>query len=90
MRKILGLIIISMATISMVDHFIFRPTTVVANDNNKIVQAKGFILKLISHPDSVRFDDKSIVVSKEFVTITFSYTNGIGVTETVTMNIKVD
>lgn len=90
MRKILGLIVISIATLSIVDNLLIRPNTVVANDNNRIIQAKNFILKFISHPDSVRFDDKSIVVSKQFVTITFSYTNGIGVTETVTMNIRVD
>ena len=89
-KRFFGLIIISIAMISIVDHLLIRPNTVVANDNDRVIQAKKFILKFISHPDSVRFDDKSIVLSKEFVTITFSYTNGIGITETVTMNIKVD
>lgn len=90
MRKILGLIIISMATMSIIDLMVIRPHIVVANDNDKVLQAKNFILKFVSHPDSVKFDNKSIEINKDIVSIRFSYTNGIGVTETITMNVKVD
>jgi hypothetical protein len=89
-KKFVGLIIISIAMISIVDNVLIRPNTVMANDNDKVLQAKNFILKFVSHPESVKFDDKSIEIRKDVVSIRFSYVNGIGVTETLTMNVKVD
>lgn len=67
---------------------VFNCSSAYAEDDTKIVHAKTFILNFISHPDTVKFHDHSISVNKDIVTITITYTNGIGVTQDMSMNIN--
>lgn len=90
MKKFIGLIIISIATISVFDHCLARPYIATASDNDKILQAKSYILQFVSYPETVIFHDKFTVINKNMVTIRFTYTNGFGVIDTLTMDIEVD
>lgn len=67
---------------------IINPNIAYANNDTKIAEAKAFILNFVSHPNTVRFHENSIEVHDDVVTITITYTNGIGVTQDMTMNIK--
>ena len=90
MRKILGLIIISMATMSMIDLMIVRPNIVQASDLDKISKAKQHILDMVIRPETVRFHDEATKVNKNnTVTIKFTFQNGFGMIETRTMDIKI-
>ena len=90
MRKIFGLIIISMATMSMIDLMIVRPNIVHASDLDKISKAKQHILDMVIRPETVRFHDKATKVNNNnTVTIKFTFQNGFGLIETRTMDIKI-
>jgi hypothetical protein len=90
MRKILGLIIISMATISMIDLMVVRPNIIQASDVDKISKAKQHILNMVIRPETVRFhDDATKVNDNNTVTIKFTFQNGFGMIETRTMDIKI-
>lgn len=91
MRKFLGLIIISIATISIVDHMVFRPNPTHASDHDKIAKAKQHILDMVIRPKTVVFHDESTKVNdNNTVTIKFTFQNGFGLIETRTMDIKVN
>jgi hypothetical protein len=90
MRKILGLIIISMATISMIDLMVVRPNIIQASDVDKISKAKQHILEMVIRPETVRFHDEATKVNNNnTVTIKFTFQNGFGMIETRTMDIKI-
>ena len=90
MRKILGLIIISMATMSMIDLMVVRPNIIQASDVDKISKAKQHILNMVIRPETVRFhDDATKVNDNNTVTIKFTFQNGFGMIETSTMDIKI-
>lgn len=90
MRKILGLIIISMATMSMIDLMVVRPNIIQASDVDKISKAKQHILNMVIRPETVRFhDDATKVNDNNTVTIKFTFQNGFGMIETRTMDIKI-
>ena len=90
MRKILGLIIISMATMSMIDLMVVRPNIIQASDVDKISKAKQHILEMVIRPETVRFHDEATKVNNNnTVTIKFTFQNGFGMIETRTMDIKI-
>jgi hypothetical protein len=90
MRKILGLIIISMATMSMIDLMVVRPNIIQASDVDKISKAKQHILDMVIRPETVRFHDEATKVNNNTtVTIKFTFQNGFGLIETRTMDIKI-
>ncbi len=90
MRKILGLIIISMATMSMIDLMVVRPNIIQASDVDKISKAKQHILNMVIRPETVRFHDEATKVNNNnTVTIKFTFQNGFGMIETRTMDIKI-
>ena len=90
MRKILGLIIISMASISMIDLMVVRPNIIQASDVDKISKAKQHILEMVIRPETVRFHDEATKVNNNnTVTIKFTFQNGFGMIETRTMDIKI-
>ena len=90
MRKILGLIIISMATISIIDLMVVRPNIIQASDVDKISKAKQHILEMVIRPETVRFHDEATKVNNNnTVTIKFTFQNGFGMIETRTMDIKI-
>jgi hypothetical protein len=90
MRKILGLIIISMASISMIDLMVVRPNIIQASDVDKISKAKQHILEMVIRPETVRFHDEATKVNdNNTVTIKFTFQNGFGSIETRTMDIKI-
>lgn len=70
---------------------VINPIIVIADNNeHKILQAKSYILEFVSHPETVIFHDQCTIVEKNMVTLKFTYTNGFGIIDTLTMNIKVD
>lgn len=90
MRKILGLIVISMATMSMIDLMVVRPNVIQASDIDKIAKAKQHILEMVIRPETVRFHDESTKVNNNnTVTIKFTFQNGFGLIETRIMDIKI-
>ena len=90
MRNILGLIIISMASMSMIDLMVVRPNIIQASDVDKISKAKQHILEMVIRPETVRFhDDATKVNDNNTVTIKFTFQNGFGSIETRTMDIKI-
>ena len=90
MRKILGLIIISMASISMIDLMVVRPNIIQASDVDQISKAKQHILEMVIRPETVRFHDEATKVNdNNTVTIKFTFQNGFGSIETRTMDIKI-
>jgi hypothetical protein len=90
MRKILGLIIISMATMSMIDLMVVRTNIIQASDVDKISKAKQHILEMVIRPETVRFHDEATKVNNNnTVTIKFTFQNGFGMIETRTMDIKI-
>jgi hypothetical protein len=90
MRNILGLIIISMASMSMIDLMVVRPNIIQASDVDKISKAKQYILDMVIRPETVRFhDDATKVNDNNTVTIKFTFQNGFGSIETRTMDIKI-
>ena len=84
MNKVLVIFFIVCLAIFTANNYIY------ASNNAKIAQAKEFILNFVSHPNTVKFHDDSIVVNKDIVTIAITYTNGLGVTQNMTMNVKVE
>ena len=90
MRNILGLIIISMASMSMIDLMVVRPNIIQASDVDKISKAKQHILEMVIRPETVRFHDEATKVNNNnTVTIKFTFQNGFGMIETRTMDIKI-
>lgn len=90
MRRILGLIIISMATMSMIDLMVVRPNIIQASDVDKISKAKQHILDMVIRPETVRFHDEATKVNdNNTVTMKFTFQNGFGLIETRTMDIKI-
>lgn len=55
-----------------------------------IQQAKNYILKIVSKPETVKFHDEYTEVKNDTVTIKFTFINAIGIKDTLTMNIKVE
>lgn len=55
-----------------------------------IRQAKNYILKIVSKPETVKFHDEYTEVKNNTVTIKFTFINAIGIKDTLTMNIKVE
>jgi hypothetical protein len=92
MKKFFGLVVISMAFFSGVDHFILHPNSVMAisdSDIDKILKAKEIVRNMVNYPDTLVFHDLHTVVNGNTVTLKFSCKNGYGVSETHIMDIKV-
>jgi hypothetical protein len=65
------------------------PNVAVANDVDKIQQAKQHILDMVIRPETVRFHDEFTKVNNNnTVTIKFTFQNGFGLIETRIMDIK--
>lgn len=93
MKKFLGLVIISMAMFSGIDHFIINPDSAMAisdEEINKILKAKDIVRAMVNYPDTLVFHDFSTRVSGNTVTLKFSCKNAYGVSETHVMDIKVN
>lgn len=93
MKRFFGLVMISMAIFSGIDHFIVNPSSVMAindSDIDKILKAKEIVRNMVNYPDTLVFHDFSTKVSGNTVTLKFSCKNAYGVSETHTMDIKVN
>ena len=61
----------------------------VSTDQDKIAQAKQYILDMVIRPETVRFHDEFTKVNNNnTVTIKFTFQNGFGLIETRIMDIK--
>ena len=60
-----------------------------STDQDKIAQAKQYILDMVIRPETVRFHDEFTKVNNNnTVTIKFTFQNGFGLIETRIMDIK--
>lgn len=93
MKKLLGLIVISMGMMSMVDHMFIHPGSAVAisdDEINKILKAKAIVKSMVNYPDTLVFHEFYTKVRGNTVTLKFTCKNGFGVPETYVKDIKVD
>lgn len=93
MKKFVGLIIICMAMLSGIDHFMIRPNSAMAisdSDIDKILKAKEIVRNMVNYPDTLVFHEFHTKVNFNTVTLKFTCKNGFGVPETHTMDIKVN
>ena len=93
MKRLLGLIIISMSMLSVADHFIVNPHNAMAisdEEINKILKAKEIVRNMVNYPDTLVFHDLYTNVSGNTVTLKFTCKNAFGVPETHVMDIKVN
>lgn len=58
------------------------------NTELRIDNAKNYILNMVSQPQTVVFHDESIFLNENSVVIKFTYKNGFGIIDTITMDIK--
>lgn len=93
MKKFIGLVIISMAMFSGIDHLIINPNTASAiNDREieKILKAKEIVRRMVNYPDTLVFHNFYTKVSGNIVTLKFTCKNGFGVPETHIKDITVN
>lgn len=93
MKNFLTLIIISMVIFSGIAHFVVYPSNAMAisdSDINKILKAKNIVRSIVNYPDTLVFHEFYTEVNRNTVTLKFTCKNGFGVSETHTMDIKVN
>lgn len=93
MKKFIGLVIISMAMFSGIDHFITNPNPASAisdSDIEKILKAKEIVRSMVNYPDTLVFHNFYTKVSGNIVTLKFTCKNGFGVPETHIKDITVN
>ena len=80
----------AIAICGMVNSEVINPPSVMANDIDKILQAKEKVRQIVNYPDTLVFHEFSTKVVGNTVTLKFTCKNGFGVSETYVMDIKVN
>lgn len=71
------------------ESFCINNVVAASTDQDKIAQAKQYILDMVIRPETVRFHDEFTKVNNNnTVTIKFTFQNGFGLIETRIMDIK--
>lgn len=88
--KIVLLIIVLISSMCFVAGAIFVDNNQTVNNTDliRIDNTKQYILNMVSQPNTVVFHDESIILKQDSVVIKFTYKNGFGITDTITMDIK--
>ena len=81
-----------MGFFSGIDHFVHPNNAMAISDSDidKILKAKDIVRNMVNYPDTLVFHDLYTKVSGNTVTLKFSCKNAFGVSETHTMDIKVN
>lgn len=88
MKNIICYTLLGLSSAGFLGILFDSPNIAVANDVDKIQQAKQHILEMVIRPETVRFHDEFTKVNNNTVTIKFTFQNGFGLIETRTMDIK--
>lgn len=90
MTKFIRCIVLAMATVGFVGDIIVRPNVAVADDIDMILKAKEIVRNMVNYPDTLVFHNLYTQVKGNVVTLKFTCKNAFGVSETHTMDIRVD
>ncbi len=90
MKKFFVSMVFALSSIGMINTFIISPPVAMADDIDKILKAKEIVRGMVNYPDTLVFHEFSTKVSGNTVTLKFTCKNAFGVSETHTMDIRVD
>ena len=90
MKKFISAILFGIAICGMVNSVVINSPSVMADDIDKILQAKEKVRQMVNYPDTLVFHEFSTKVVGNTVTLKFTCKNGFGVPETHVMDIRVD
>jgi len=90
MKKFISAIIIGLSIVGISNSIIINPTVAMADDIDKILEAKDKVRAMVNYPDTLVFHEFYTKVKGNTVTLKFTCKNGFGVPETHVMDIRVD
>ena len=90
MKKFISAIIMGLSIVGISNSIIINPTVAMADDIDKILEAKDKVRAMVNYPDTLVFHEFYTKVSGNTVTLKFTCKNGFGVPETHVMDIRVD
>jgi hypothetical protein len=90
MKKFISAIIIGLSIVGISNSIIINPTVAMADDIDKILEAKDKVRAMVNYPDTLVFHEFHTKVKGNIVTLKFTCKNGFGVPETHVMDIRVD
>jgi len=90
MKKFISAIIIGLSIVGISNSIIINPTVAMADDIDKILEAKDKVRAMVNYPDTLVFHEFHTKVKGNIVTLKFTCKNGFGVPETHVMDINVD
>lgn len=90
MKKFISAIIIGLSFVGISNSIIINPTVAMADDIDKILEAKNKVRAMVNYPDTLVFHEFYTKVKGHTVTLKFTCKNGFGVSETHIMDIRVD
>jgi len=90
MKKFISAIIIGLSIVGISNSIIINPTVALADDIDKILEAKDKVRAMVNYPDTLVFHEFHTKVKGNIVTLKFTCKNGFGVPETHVMDIRVD
>ena len=90
MKRFITAIIIGLSVVGISNSIIINPTVAMADDIDKILEAKDKVRAMVNYPDTLVFHEFHTKVKGNIVTLKFTCKNGFGVPETHVMDIRVD
>ena len=90
MKRFITAIIIGLSIVGISNSIIINPTVAMADDIDKILEAKDKVRAMVNYPDTLVFHEFHTKVNGNIVTLKFTCKNGFGVPETHVMDIRVD
>ena len=90
MKKFISAIIMGLSIVGISNSIIINPTVAMADDIDKILEAKDKVRAMVNYPDTLVFHEFHTKVKGDIVTLKFTCKNGFGVPETHVMDIRVD
>lgn len=90
MKKFISAFMLTIISCGIINTTIINPPSVMADDIDKILQAKEKVRQMVNYPDTLVFHEFSTKVVGNTVTLKFTCKNAFGVSETHTMDIRVN